>query len=159
MAEFLSWLNNNWKDVVTVIGSIVGVGLAVGAFYRNRERDTKEDQSSLLKAHDALWSHVRDNPELRRIVRPDVDVSKEPLTAQEEVFLNEVFLHFERGWQTAKENKILTMEAYIADVRGFFSLPLPRIAWEKRKAFRNPKFVKFVEQTITNGGQTRQRPA
>ena len=150
MAEFLSWFGDNWKDVLTVVASIVGVCIGVAAFHRNRSRDDKEDQNALSKAHDTLWSNVRDKPELSRVLLTEVDLKRKPLTVQEEVFLNEVFLHFERGWQAAKENKVLTMAAYTADVRGFFVLPLPRAAWEKRKAFRNPKFVQFVEKTMRN---------
>lgn len=148
MAEFLSWFGDNWKDVLTVIGSIVGVCIGVAAFHRHRGRDEKEDQNALSTAHDALWSNVRERPELSRVLLTDVDLKRKPLTIQEEVFLNEVFLHFERGWTAAKENKVLTMEAFTADVRGFFALPLPRAAWEKRKAFRNPKFVRFIEKTF-----------
>jgi len=151
MAECLSWITDNWKDVVTVLGSLVGGWIAVAAFQRNRERDIKEDQNALSKAHENLWSNVRDKPELRRVLLTEVDLGKKPLTTQEEVFLNLVFVHFERGWEAAKTNKILTMEAYTADVRGFFALPLPRAAWEKIKKTHNPKFVRFVDKALRAG--------
>ena len=59
-----------------------------------------------------------------------------------------VLVHFETGWQMAKEGTVLTREVLARDLRGFFSLPLPHAVWEKTKGTRNPRFVRFVEQAL-----------
>jgi len=36
-------------------------------------------------------------------------------------------------------------EGLKAEVRGFFSCPIPKAIWEKMKIFQNKKFTAFVE--------------
>jgi hypothetical protein len=66
----------------------------------------------------------------------------------EEEFLNLVMAHFQTSWRIAKVGGIITLGELAADVRGFFSLPLPRAVWEKTKGFRNRRFVKFVKKAL-----------
>ena len=66
----------------------------------------------------------------------------------EEEFLNLVMAHFLTSWRIAKVGGIITLKELAADVQEFFNLPLPRAVWEKTKAFRNQRFVKFVEHAL-----------
>jgi hypothetical protein len=54
----------------------------------------------------------------------------------------------------AKAGGITTLTELADDVRGFFSLPLPRAVWEKTKANRNRQFVRFVERALKNPART-----
>jgi len=57
-------------------------------------------------------------------------------------------LHFETGWRLEKALNRGEMSLLFRDVRDFFSLPLPRAAWEKYKKFNNREFVRFVERAL-----------
>ena len=69
-------------------------------------------------------------------------------TVAEEEFLNLAFVHFEMGWRLAKSIGTSEINGQQADIRHFFSLPLPHVVWEKTKSNRNPKFVRFVERAL-----------
>jgi len=148
MAEFLSWIQDNWAEVVTAIGIIVGVFFTVASFCQKIKKENKDEEYALLQEHKELWRGANERTELKRVFDSQVDLNACPITASELVFLNEVFIHFERGWKAAKQNTFLKMETYVADVRWFLAHPFPRAVWEKTKQSRNPEFVRFVEQTV-----------
>jgi hypothetical protein len=85
---------------------------------------------------------------LGRIFQEDAQALTSPVTVAEEEFLNLVMAHFQTSWRIAKVGGIITLGELAADVRGFFSLPLPRAVWEKTKGFRNRRFVKFVKKAL-----------
>jgi hypothetical protein len=116
----------------------------------NRDARAKEIDNllSLSEQHRELWRAVPQRKDLSRIFRPDADVLPTPATVEETEFLNLVIVHFQTGWRIAKNGGLTTLKELGADVRGFFSLPLPRAVWEKTKAFRNRHFVRFVERSL-----------
>ncbi len=113
-------------------------------------RKSKEAKNilALSEQHRALWNEARHREELLRVFQADNSLSTKPITTSEEVFLNEVIVYYETGWQMAKAGTVLTLKSLAADIQGFFNLPLPRAIWEKTKKYRNPKFVRFVEDAM-----------
>ena len=71
-----------------------------------------------------------------------------PPTVAEERFLNEVIIHFQLGWHFAREKAFLTDEAMEADIRSFFSLPIPHAVGTQSKETRNPAFVRYVDECL-----------
>jgi len=112
-----------------------------------KARET-ENLQTLAEHHRDLWSKVTGNKELERIFKPDADIEQTPPSIAESEFLNLVFVHFETGWSVAKAGGITTIRDMQLDVRGFFTLPVPRNVWARTKKYRNPKFVRFVEKTL-----------
>lgn len=142
MADFSSWSGDN---IIQTVGIITSLLMAAAA--ANREAKAKEIENllTLSEHHRNLWTAISQRPELERIFQTDVDVLTSPASVVEEVFLNEAIVQFLTGWRIATAGGITTVRELAADVRGFFSLPLPRAVWEKTKAFRNHRFVRFVE--------------
>ena len=62
--------------------------------------------------------------------------------------MRRMVLFFANGWQLEKALKRGELKLLARDAGEFFSLPLPHAVWEKTKQFRNPKFVRFVEQAL-----------
>jgi hypothetical protein len=89
-----------------------------------------------------------------RIFQTTDDLFASALTVAEEEFINLAIVHFLTGWRIAKNGGLTSLKELGADVRGFFSLPLPRAVWEKTKAFRNQRFVRFVDGALVNGIKT-----
>ena len=159
MAGFSSWLEGNWSNAVAaagIIGGLVFTGanlMYTAASFRQQAKAKETDNIFALKQqHAELWGQAERRPELSRILLPDADLAQ-PITVAEEEFLNLVAVHFETGWEMAKEGTMLTHEVLARDLRGFFALPLPRAVWEKTKATRNPRFVRFVERAIDASGR------
>lgn len=148
MAGFISWFQANWATFIGTIGAIIGACFTVAAFRQTAEKADRDEYAHLADQHQVLWKEAREREDLVRICQPQADLEAKPLTIVERLFLNEVFVYFETGWNLARRNTILEMETYTTDVQNFFSLPLPRAAWEQSEGGRNKKFVRFVEKAL-----------
>ena len=150
MAGFVAWLNDNWFSFLQSAG-IVGGLLFTGLAARREARSRKtSDLLTLLEQHRELWSEVHRRPELARVILPEADLVANPISVPEERFLNLVIVHFHTGWQLAVDGVVHIPEIMAADVRGFFTLPLPRAVWEQSKASRDPEFVGFVDRALAS---------
>lgn len=148
MAFPVAWLTDNWFSLLQsagIMGGLLFTGLAARREARSRKTS---DILTLLEQHRELWSEVHRRPELARVIQPCVDLVANPLNVPEERFLNLVIVHFHTGWQLAVSGVVHTPEIMAADVRGFFTLPLPRAVWEQSKAGRDPEFVRFVDAAL-----------
>lgn len=98
--------------------------------------------------HRDLWNEAHSRPDLSRVFATEADLVAQPITVAEERFLNEVIVHFATGWQLARNGSLVTLDAMRADVRNFFSLPIPNAVWRETKKRRDPQFVRFVEESL-----------
>ena len=144
MADLLTWLQQHWFPLVQtvgIIGSLWLTNLSVRAELRSR----RIDQALTLAGHHRdLWSEVHRRPELSRLLVEEVDLVAEPITRAEEEFLNVVIVHFQTGWQIAKEGSVLSRDTLALDARAFFSLPLPAAVWGSTLNGRDSEFVGFI---------------
>jgi len=148
VAETIAWIEINWFQVVQTVGIMCGLWFTAASFRQAAKAKEAKNILALSEQHRALWSEARQREELLRVFQAESIVLNSPITTAEEVFLNEVIVHYESGWQMAKAGTVLTLKSLAADIQGFFNLPLPRAVWEKTKKFRNPKFVRFVEDAM-----------
>ena len=74
-----------------------------------------------------------------------MDLSKHPVTLDEEIFINLVIQHLSSVYHALRYELAIEPEGLRRDVRGFFSLPLPQAVWEQVKVLQNAAFVQFVE--------------
>ena len=119
--------------------------LAAAAARRGAKAREIENLLTITENHRNLWNEAHQRDDLARIFQTDIDALKNPATVAETEFLNVIFNHYQTGWNLSKAGAVVTLAEMKADVRGFFSLPLPRAVWEKTKKYRNQKFVRFVE--------------
>jgi hypothetical protein len=148
MVGFLSWAQTNWSSAVGAVG-ILGSLWFTAAYFRQDSRTRHlSNILALSERHRVLWSEGHQRPELSRIFCANVDLRTTPVSVAEEEFLNLVFVHFEVGWRLARSIDANEVKTQRADVRGFFSLPLPHAVWEKTKGTRNPRFVRFIERAL-----------
>lgn len=148
MVALSSWAGENWFNLIQTAGIMASVLLAAAAAHREAKAREIENLLTITDQHRNLWSEVQKRSDLLRILQQDVNVLTTPVTIAEEIFLNEVIVHFQLGWQLSKSGAIITLEDLKLDARGFFSLPLPRAVWEKTKSLRNKRFVRFVEKAL-----------
>jgi len=148
MGGFPSWVEVNWFNLIQTLGIMGSLWLTAAAAIREAKAREIENLLTIAQNHRELWSGVCQRRELDRIFQTDVNVETVPATVVEGEFLNLVMVHFQTGWRIAKAGGITTLNELAADVRGFFSLPLPRAVWEKTKSFRNPQFVRFVDRAL-----------
>jgi hypothetical protein len=148
MGAFSSWVDGNWFNVIQTFGIIGSLWLAGAAANRDARAKEIENLLSLSEHHRELWKAVPQRKDLQRVFQADANVLLTPATVAETEFLNLVIVHFQTGWWIAKAGGITTLKELKADARSFFNLPLPCAVWEKTKAFRNQRFVSFVEGAL-----------
>ena len=96
--------------------------------------------------HREVWKEIFNRPELGRVLSPTTNLSKHPVTREEEVFVNMVILHTSSAHQAMQDGLVIKLEGLRRDVCWFFSLPIPKTVWERSKLLQNDDFVAFVER-------------
>ena len=148
MVGSVAWISENWFSLVQSAGIVGGlVFAAVSARKETRSRRT-ENLLTFTGQHRDLWADAHRRPELSRIFQAEVDLVGRPMTVAEEEFLNSVFVHVQTGWELARKERLLDLKVLSADMGNFLSHPLPRAAWERRRAVRDPRFVAFMDAAI-----------
>ena len=150
MVAWQSWLDQNWFSLVQTLGILGGVGLTAAALRRDTRARKIGDYLILTGQHRELWSEVHRRPELSRILKAEVDLLASPLSVAEEEFLNLAIEHSQTGCLLARAGSPIRLSSLSSDARSFFTLPLPRVVWEKTKHARDPRFVRFIEQAIAS---------
>jgi hypothetical protein len=146
MAAILTWLDQNWFNLVQTLGIMLSTWLT-GAALRQESRTRKSGNAfTLAQHHRELWSEVHRRPDLARILNPEVDLLAMPMTVAEEEFLNLVIEHFQTGWLMAQSDGFPTLQTLSKDARSFFALPLPEDVWQSTKKDRDPRFVQFINK-------------
>lgn len=148
MAAFLSWLDQHWFNLVQTLGIVGGLGLTFASLRRDHRGRKMGDYLTLVGHHRELWSDAHRRPELARIFQAEVDLLAAPISVMEEEFLNLVIVHFSTGWLRARDGSYLDLPLLAADARAFFSLPIPRVVWQRTTHFRDPQFVTFIEEAL-----------
>src|SRR5471030_1500697 len=143
MAE-LHWIRDNWFNLLNAVG-IIG-GLLFTAFSLRSETKTRRIANllSITKNHREIWMEFSHRPELHRILddhlqRPQHD----PYTQDEEIFVNAVIFHLNSAFESMKNDLFIKPEGLRRDVATFFTLPIPRLVWEKARLLQNDDFVAF----------------
>jgi hypothetical protein len=148
MVDLSSWFQNNWSSAIGaagIIGSLLFTAASLRAETKNR---LIANLLALDERHRALWSEVKQRPELKRILAEKVDLIAQPLTSQEDVSMWQIVQQFETGWRIETILNRGELNALARDAATFFSLPIPHSVWNKTKAFRNPKFVRFIDKAL-----------
>ena len=138
----------HWFDFLQTASILVGFFTAA---YTSRT-DTKERKIgnlfSLTNAHREIWSRLYERKELSRVLAESVNLRKEPVTTEEELFVHTLILHLRAAFKARDLGMQFDDDAVAADIRQFFNRPIPRSVWEISKVFQDADFVSFVERCI-----------
>jgi hypothetical protein len=148
VAAFLFWLNQNWFNLIQTLGILGSIWLTIASLRRETRARKLGDYLTLAGQHRELWSEAHRRPDLARIFQSELDLVAKPISVAEEEFLRLVIVHFSSGWLLARDDFVISLEVIAADVRGFFSLPLPRAIFERARESTDPAFVAFVDQAL-----------
>lgn len=142
----LRWLAQNWFTLLNAIG-VVGGLLFTGHSLRSETKTRRiANLLSLTQGHRDIWKQVFTHPQLSRILDSKADTSAQPLTREEEIFVNLVIQHLSVVFHALRDELTIKPEGLRRDVWWFFSLPIPQAVWEKVKVLQNDQFVAYVEE-------------
>jgi hypothetical protein len=156
--ELFPRIGAHWFALVqtgAVTAALLFAGLAFVLDVRGRRAS---NLIRLSERHRDLWERLYTNPQLGRILDPDADVARTPVTPEEELFMIFVFLHLSDTWHVIKAGFFEKPDGLREDIRRFFSLPIPRTVWRKVRDLQDKPFARFVEDcwpkmTPVHGGE------
>jgi hypothetical protein len=144
----LEWAKQNWFQFLQTASLLVGFFTAIHSV----RTDTKERKIgnlfALTNAHREIWSRLYEREELARVLMLSVNLRREPVTAEEELFVHTLILHLRAAFKARKLGMQFDDDAVAADIRQFLNRPIPHEVWEKSKVFQDGDFVRFVERAL-----------
>jgi hypothetical protein len=142
----LEWVGYNWFSLLQsggIIGSLLFTGLALRL--DAKERHTSHELA-VTQAHRELWTNLYKRPVLSRVLDPNADLARRPVTHEEEMFILLLVVHLKTSLEVLKSGRRPKPDDGLhKDIRWFFSLPVPKAVWEQAKARQEAEFVRFVE--------------
>jgi hypothetical protein len=144
----LGWAEQSWFQFLRTTSLLVGFFTAIHSV----RTDTKERKIgnlfALTNAHREIWSRLYERKELSRVLRVSVNLQRDPVTAEEELFVHTLILHLRTAFKARKLGMQFDDDAVSADIRQFLNRSIPRAVWEKSKVFQDADFVRFVERAL-----------
>ena len=138
------WLRENWFTLLQTL-SITGGLLFSGISLRTDAKVRRvSNLFEITKQHREIWSALYSRPELKRVLRTSTEIEVQ-ITEEEELFVNFLILHLATSYRAARVRLFELPTQLRADIKDFFSLPIPRAIWERAKAFQDSDYIAFVE--------------
>lgn len=138
-----------------LIGSFIvsALGFFINAYatFRNISSRKLSNYQEIVKSHRDIWKITIDKPEIYgRILEKGVDLSQNPITYQEKLFIQLVLLHMTSAFSFSKQSEMVKISKLKYDFDDFISLTIPNEVWKDVKEFYNSDFVKFIDNPAKN---------
>ncbi len=144
----LGWIGAHGLDFLQTASILVGFFTAAYTIRTNTKERKIGNLFALTTAHREIWSRLYERNELSRVLSDSVNLRREPITSEEELFVHTLILHLRAAFKARDLGMQFDDDAVAADIRQFFNRPIPRTVWERSKVFQDRKFVEFVEHSI-----------
>jgi hypothetical protein len=140
---FWDWLSAHWVSILETL-SVFFAAVEIRASTKSRRLS---NLFILTESHRQIWSLPLEIPSLGRILSKTRNMSSEPLTFEQEEFLNLVFLHLKASYEALKDGLPIDRDAIVRDVRDFFVLPSTIAMWRKAESYFEPGFRDFIQKS------------
>jgi hypothetical protein len=149
--EVFVWFQDNSFDLLQCVGIIGGLLFTAASFRANGKARRVANLIAITHHHREIWTQLYKQPELSRVVKPTVDLRREPVTEGEELFVDLLILHLSSSYHAMREGVFVKPQGLRKDIRWFFALPIPRAVWRKSRVLQDEDFVKFIESNLDTG--------
>ena len=148
MGGMEKWLAEHWFDLFSTLG-IIG-SLCFAAVSLRSETKTRRIANflSITANYREIWKEFLNQPKLARVLDAAANVERQPVTADEELFVNMVILHISTTYYAMNDELLMKLEGSRKDIAEFFSLPVPKAVWVKTKLLQNHDFASFVNSVL-----------
>lgn len=143
MADFIL---ANWFSLVQSIG-IIATLLLTTTMLRRQMNQTRVSNSLLVTQHHReIWSLTFENDALKRVFDKEADIQATPITEQERMFVNLIFLHMSASFKAIQAQAIYPVDGMAEDLIDILSHPIPFQVWSDMKPYHDKIFVNFVNR-------------
>lgn len=146
--EVSNWLAGNWLDLAQTLGIVGGLVFTAHAIRRDERARQITNMLAVSEQSTSIWNKLSERSQLSRILKKDVDLSKQPVSDEEWAFVKTLLLHLDTVRRAMKAGLFIKIKGLQSDIRFFLSLPIPKAVWEKIKPFQDGDFVAFVENCL-----------
>ena len=146
--EVLHWLKSNWFNLfqsLALVGSLLFTGLSLRIDAKVRRVSNRLE---IAKQHREIWSHLYARPELKRVLDASADLQAKPTTSEERMFVTFLVIHLAGAHRAEVAHFHTPPQKLGADIRHFFSFPVPRAVWQTLKHSQDEDFVRFVDEEL-----------
>ncbi len=149
LASAGTWLSLHALQLIQSLG-ILGSLMFAGIALRNTGRAQRmANRFHLAEQQRKIWGEQANQKELRRVLRPDADLSEEPMTEDERRFLTSAILHLGTTFEARRTKTVDPIEGLDRDAAWLLSLPLPRARWSEMKDVQNRSFVEYADRLLS----------
>ena len=142
--DFLALLKPHWFDLVQTAGIVSGFVYTSISFSVDSRARRAAFTFDVNEAHREIWSALVADPNLARILDPDADIDRQPVTKEEEHFVLLVLLHLAAVHRAIELRLYPQWSGLANDIRRFFSLPIPKRILDHYLPLQAPEFIRFV---------------
>lgn len=140
-----SWLTAHWFDLLQTLGIIGGLGFSAFTTHEDAKARRVSNLIAITARYNDIWQEFYKKPALARVMLPDLDLARNPISAQERLFVKNLIFHLNAVHEARKAGMVMEIERLRKDIGNFFSLPIPNSVWQETRDFQNREFYEFVE--------------
>jgi hypothetical protein len=148
MGDMTKWFTENWFDLFSSLGIIGGLWFTAVSLRSETKTRRVANLLTITANYREIWKEFFQWPELVRVIDPSADLIKEPVTPDEEFFVNMVVSHTSSVYEALKDELLTKQEGLRRDVGLFFALPIPKAVWQKTKLLQNQDFAAFIDSSL-----------
>lgn len=145
---FSAWAAENWFDLIQTAGIIAGLLFTAHSLRLETKTRRVANLITITEGHRKIWTEFNRQPELARVLDANADLQKREVTREEEIFVNFIIFQIHSTFYAQKVGLVFKLEGLRRDVAWLFSLPIPRVIWERAKELQNHDFVYFIETCL-----------
>lgn len=142
------WLGQNWFTLLQSAGIIGGLLFTAVSLRDDVKARRVSNLIAITHHHREIWTQLYQRPELARVLDAKIDVKRNPVRDEEELFVNLLTLHLSSVHHAMSQGLFIKLEGLRKDMDWFFALPIPKAVWERNRALQNESFVRFVEASV-----------
>jgi hypothetical protein len=142
------WISQNWFNLFSSVGIIGGLWFTAISLRSETKTRRIANLLTITANYREIWKEFFSSSELARVIDPAANVTKRPVTAAEEFFVQLIISHTSSVYEALKDELLTQQEGLRRDVKSFFSLPVPKAVWTKTKLLQNQDFAAFIESSL-----------
>lgn len=143
--EVSRWIGEHWFDLVQSVGIVASLLFSAYTTHKDERARRIGNVIAVNEEYQHIWRELYSQPKLARVLKQNVDLSKEPVSEEEWLFVKMLILHLDTVRRAMKARMFVKIEGLREDVRELFTLPIPKAVWKKIMPFQDQDFVAFVE--------------
>lgn len=142
------WLAEHWFPLVQTLGIVGSFAIASRSLSLDSRSRRAELHFMMTASHREIWEHYVNTPALAATLDPGRSLVANPPLPSEERFVLLVLLHTATVHHAVELRALRQWPGWRADVKAFFSLPVPRTVAKRFLEFQEPGFRRFLEDLL-----------